>query len=638
MKQRQEKRGLAYQIIVFIFISLFLIFTAFIAITRILFSHIMMENAQETVSHLANETTYQIENRLTSVVNISRTILTLYRYDHFERNKLDSILHDWVYEFENLEAITIAYAPSYHQEGYSRTIFHSHNRAVYQELHPADYQYLDWFQIPFELKSKYWTEPWYDATATQETVISYCLPLFAEGKCVGIMRLDTKLSALQKIVSPLKLKHSGYAFLVSSIGTIITHPADSLIFNESIFSLAEATNDKNLRQIGKKMINGNIDFVRLQDNAFFGDSWLYYCPLLTNNWSLGIIIPHKDVVGYLNLLLIIQTLFSIIIFLTISFIVYYRTLSVSRPIRLFTEVAERIGQGDFDAKLPKTGNSYEIDRLILAFEKMQESLKDYIKNLEITNAEKNRIETEVKIASEIQRKLIPENTLQPYEIKELRCYGILEPAGDIGGDLYDFFPIDKSHFLFVIADVAGKGIVASMTMTIVSTYLRTVSTYHYTASEIMQNLNNFLCKQTSASNFVTALLGIINLKTGELEFSNAGHTPMIIRKSDLSYKIFAETHSYPLGIFANKEIHSTTIKLEKGEEIILVTDGVTETMNATEDFLGLKGLENIIKNLSSTNPEQTVRQIFQQVHSFAQNTPQKDDITILVIDYKKNED
>ncbi|NLM90587.1 MAG: phosphoserine phosphatase, partial [Candidatus Cloacimonetes bacterium] len=143
MKQRQEKRGLAYQIIVFIFISLFLIFTAFIAITRILFSHIMMENAQETVSHLANETTYQIENRLTSVVNISRTILTLYRYDHFERNKLDSILHDWVYEFENLEAITIAYAPSYYQEGYSRTIFHSHNRAVYQELHPADYQYLD---------------------------------------------------------------------------------------------------------------------------------------------------------------------------------------------------------------------------------------------------------------------------------------------------------------------------------------------------------------------------------------------------------------------------------------------------------------------------------------------------------------
>ncbi len=80
-------------------------------------------NAHETVSHLANETTYQIENRLTSVVNISRIILTLYRYDHFERNKLDSILHDWVYEFENLEAITIAYAPSYHQEGYSRTIF-----------------------------------------------------------------------------------------------------------------------------------------------------------------------------------------------------------------------------------------------------------------------------------------------------------------------------------------------------------------------------------------------------------------------------------------------------------------------------------------------------------------------------------
>ncbi|HQM04123.1 MAG TPA: phosphoserine phosphatase, partial [Candidatus Cloacimonas sp.] len=125
MKQRQEKRGLAYQIIVFIFISLILVFAAFIGITRILFSHIMMDNAKETVSHLANETIYQIENRLTKVLDISRTILILYHNNHFERKKLDSLLHDLVYEFETLEAVTIAYAPSSYQKGYSRTIFHS---------------------------------------------------------------------------------------------------------------------------------------------------------------------------------------------------------------------------------------------------------------------------------------------------------------------------------------------------------------------------------------------------------------------------------------------------------------------------------------------------------------------------------
>ena len=187
----------------------------------------------------------------------------------------------------------------------------------------------------------------------------------------------------------------------------------------------------------------------------------------------------------------------------------------------------------------------------------------------------------------------------------------------------------------MIADVTGKGIVASMTMTMVSTYLRTVSTYHYTTGEIMQNLNNFLCKQTSASNFVTALLGILNLKNGKLEFSNAGHTPLIIRNIDNDYKIISETHSSPLGVFENIVIGSAAITLEKGDEIILFTDGITETMNPAEDFLELKGLENIITELNSTNPEQTAVQILQKVHSFAQNTPQKDDITILVIDYKK---
>ncbi len=155
------------------------------------------------------------------------------------------------------------------------------------------------------------------------------------------------------------------------------------------------------------MINGDSDFVHLQGDTVFGDSWLYYSPLLSNNWSLGIVIAHKDVVRDLNLMLIIQTLLSVVIFITISLIVYYRTLSVSSPIRLFTEIANKIGKGDFDAQLPATANSYEIERLILAFATMQKSLKEYIENLKITTTEKNRIETEVQLASEIQRKLIP---------------------------------------------------------------------------------------------------------------------------------------------------------------------------------------------------------------------------------------
>jgi len=636
MTKNPEPRSLAYQIIMFIFIFLVLIFSIFIGITRFLFSNIMMNNAQDTVSHIANEAIYQIEGRLTKIVDISRTVSILYHSEQYNSKKVNSLLHDLVYEFDTLEAITIAYAPNY--SGNSRTIYHFQNKAITRDLKLNDYQFLDWFQIPFELKSKYWTEPWFDAANPKEPIISYCVPIFSEGNCVGIMRLDTKLSALQRIVSPLKMKHSGYAFLVSSIGTIITHPADSLAFNETIFSIAEGAKDITLRQIGKNMINGESDFVHLQGNTVFGNSWLYYSPLLSNNWSLGIVIAHKDVVRDLNLMLIIQTLLSVVIFITISLIVYYRTLSVSRPIRLFTEIANKIGKGDFDAQLPATANSYEIEHLILAFATMQKSLKEYIENLKITTTEKNRIETEVQIASEIQRKLIPKNTEHPYGLKEIRSYGILEPAGDIGGDLYDFFPVDNNHFLFIIADVAGKGIVASMTMTMVSTYLRTVSTYQNSPGEIMQNLNNFLCKQSTASNFVTALLGIINLHTGELRFTNAGHPPLIIRKSKNGCRVIPETHSNPLGVFADMAISISTIQLEAGDEIILITDGITEIMNPEEEFLSLKGLTDIINQLTTDNPEQTAFQILQEVHRFAQNALQKDDITILVMDYKKNEE
>ncbi|MEN6445797.1 MAG: SpoIIE family protein phosphatase [Candidatus Cloacimonas sp.] len=633
MENKREQPGLAYQIIVFIFFFLIIIFSVYIGITRFLFSEIMMENSRESISHLAHETVSEIESRFTKVVDISHIIISLYHADYFDRKKLDTFLYDLIYEFNTLESVTIAYAPEYYLNGNSRTIYQNRNQPGFKELKLEDYQYLDWFQIPYELKSKYWTEPWYDANSTKQIVISYCVPLFAQGKCVGIMRMDTKLSDLQRIVSPLKLERSGYAFLISSVGTIITHPADSLTFNESIFSLAEAANDSQLRQIGENMIKGETDFVHLQGDNILGDSWLYYTPLLTNNWSLGIVIAHKDVVKDLNLLLIIQTLFSLVIFITISLVVYYRTFNVSKPIRYFADIASKIGQGDFDAQLPLSGNSYEIDHLIQSFSAMQESLKVYIKNLEITIEEKNRILAEVQIASKIQQKLIPENTEHPYDIKAISCYGILEPAGVIGGDLYDFFPVDESQFLFVIADVAGKGIVAAMTMTMVSTYLRTISTYHYTASEILQNLNNFLCKQSSVSNFVTALLGIIDLEKGELEFSNAGHTPLIIKKKGNRYKIYSETHSTPLGVFENMQIGSSNLMLDKGDELILFTDGITETMDEAEDFLGIKGVVKIIRELSTDSPEQTATQIIQKVHNFAKNAAVRDDITILVIDY-----
>lgn len=634
MVNKHEDRTIAYQIITFIFISLFIIFSIYVGITRFLFSRIMTDNARESVSHLAHETISEIEGKFNRIEALGRSVLELNNMHAMSEELLNHFLFSLVYEYPELECITIALDPNLQNKADAKAIFYRQNQEIVLPYPNADYQYLDWFQIPFSLQKKFWTEPWFDYQATNQLVVSFCLPMFSNGRCVGIIRLDTKLSDLQNMVTPLKLKRSGFAFLISNIGTIITHPADSLVMDESIFSLAEQYKDTNLRKIGQKMVKGEVDFIRTRSSSFFGDSWIYFSPLTTNNWSLGIVIANTDVMRDLNLLLIIQLLISVISFLSISIIVYYRTLRVSKPLRVFTEVAEKIGMGNFNTQLPDIGKSYEIDRLTQSFAAMQSSLKEYIHNLQITSAEKNRIIAEVKIASEIQRNLIPKNVKHPEISDELRIHGILEPASEIGGDLFDYFPIDDRYFCFAIADVAGKGIAAAMTMTMVSTFLRTVAKYHLSSSEMLEQLNNFLARNNIDANFVTILLGIIDLQSDTLEFSNAGHVPMFIRKINRSYMKYGETHSTAVGMFENLKIGSDTLKLDIGDELILFTDGITEALNLKEEFLTIGGLEKIIQQLGMPNPETTATYILNSVKDFCQGSTEKDDTTILVLDYK----
>lgn len=634
MQIKLQDRTLAYQIITFIFVFLLIIFTSSILITRFLFHRVMLENAEENLSHLAHETINQIDGRLERVQTMARSMLLLISLKSLDDNKLNEHLYNMITEHQELISITLASRNSESDVFSARIIYNERNSMVVKNIPGDDYTFQDWFLIPYLTQKRHWSEPWYDSHGPEKMVISLCLPFFENGKVAGILRFDTELRHLQSIVSPLKVKKNGYAFLLSNTGTIVTHPADSLVMNESVFSLAESNQDEQLRKIGRSMIAGETDFVQLKKHSLAKNYWMYYSPIHTNRWCLAIMIAHHDVMKDLNMILIIQTMVSILSFLTISLIVYYRTLSTAKPLRKFTEIAEKIGKGDFDTVLPNGKGTYEIEHLSQSFAAMQTSLKEYIHNLQITNQEKNRIIAEVKVASEVQKNLIPTNKDHPCDKKELRVYGILEPAGDIGGDLYDYFMIDDTHFCFAIADVAGKGIVASMTMTIASTFLRSIGKFYHEASEIASALNVFLCKNNVEANFVTTLLGVIDLDTGRLQFSNAGHVPLLVRKVDGSYKKYSTTHSTAVGVFEDIVIGQEELQLDPGDELILFTDGITEAMNTEEEFLGIAGLEGIVQNLGLPNPQNDAITILDSIRSFARNAKQHDDITILVIDYK----
>jgi sigma-B regulation protein RsbU (phosphoserine phosphatase) len=254
-------------------------------------------------------------------------------------------------------------------------------------------------------------------------------------------------------------------------------------------------------------------------------------------------------------------------------------------------------------------------------------------NLVKTTREKDKITAEIKFAAQIQQTIIPSNRNLLSDVKEVNIFGILEPAEEIGGDLYDAFMIDDTKLCFAIADVFGKGIVASMLMTMAQTLLRSKAKYTGSVVELMSEINQYLCENNKQSNFITMLIGVLDLQSGIVEFCNSGHTPLYLLKANQQCIRYGETHSTALGIFPDLKMTSSFIQLDVKDSIILFTDGITEAMSENEVFFGYQRLENILRQLQSPNPETIVKTIFQEVRNFTGKDKQNDDLSILVINF-----
>ncbi len=632
MAQNRVGKTLAYQLISFVLTFMLIIFVTSILLTRTFYSKVMLDVQLNNMRHLGHERIYLIDGILYNVESLAKLARSTMMINEMNDLQRESMLRTLL--LDNSQIHSICMADKVFEGVPPKTMYTVRHRFLQRDIQGLNYLYQDWFQIPQNTGKPYWTEPWVDNEGKGEMVISYSIPLYDKGEITGFLRFDIELKYLQELTTDRSSFKIGTTFLVSSTGTLVAHPDLALVMNQSLFSLAQEYKEPSLSSLGEAMISGESGFIKIGGRSPFKNSWIYYQNIMSNHWSVGVSIEESTLMKEVNLILLIQTLTSILIFLLVGVAIYIRALIVSRPLKKLAKAADLIGAGDFDAGIPFSDKSQEIATLSQSFYSMQQSLKGYIQNLRITTEEKNQIRGDVIYASEIQTKLVPNNTEHPLGIKELRAFGILEPAGDIGGDLYDYFMIDEDHFCFVIADVLGKGIVAAMAMTMVSTLLLSIAPYYKSSSELLRELNKFLSRNNIESNFVTALLGVIELSSGKLEYSNCGHLPLYIRRMDRNFVKYAHTHSTALGVFENLDIGSDVIQLNIGDEIILYTDGITEAMDIREEFLGLKGLEEILQSLPMPNPENTAKSILNKVHDFARGSTHKDDITLLVIDYK----
>ena len=242
--------------------------------------------------------------------------------------------------------------------------------------------------------------------------------------------------------------------------------------------------------------------------------------------------------------------------------------------------------------------------------------------------EKRRIASELEIASRIQRDMLPDH-FDPFpECRAFELYASTTPAKQVGGDFFDVFPIDEDHLGLAVGDVSGKGIPASLFMTVAMTLIRDHALQEKSPATVLREVNHVLCSRNDESMFVTAWMGIVQLSAGVLTAANAGHEYPILRQ-ERSYELFKDRHGLPLGAMDGSRYREYTIQLTPGTALFLYSDGMAEAINRQQEQFGTDRAIEVLNTSAGGSAEEIVRAVHEAVDRFAGEEPQFDDLTLL---------
>ena len=302
-----------------------------------------------------------------------------------------------------------------------------------------------------------------------------------------------------------------------------------------------------------------------------------------------------------------------------------------KPLRQFADSAISIADGDLEAPLPEIQSEDELLQLRNSFEHMQHALKQHINDLQTTTASKERLQSELKIAHDIQMGMIP--TTFPQR-QDLDLFASMTPAKEVGGDLYDFI-IEGDELFFIIGDVAGKGVPASLYMAVTRTLFRNLAGNYQSAANIVREMNHAIASTNDSFIFVTVFVGVLDMKTHYLTYCNAAHNAPVMITAEGECSLLEVETNLPIGVEDRYAYGEQQVDFPPGSALLLYTDGLTEAMYFSSDgsrklFGEHRVLHDVQKNCKASAIE-VIDFLKQHVSVFADGTEQSDDLTMLFL-------
>lgn len=249
------------------------------------------------------------------------------------------------------------------------------------------------------------------------------------------------------------------------------------------------------------------------------------------------------------------------------------------------------------------------------------------------NNQLTSIKQDLSVARRIQESFLPKFNSIELDAKHVSVFGAMRSAFEVGGDFYDFFNLDDHRIGFVVGDVSGKGISAAMFMGVTRILLRSAGLLFQKSDECISYVNNVICGDASDNIFVAVLYGILDMNSGDIDFTNAGHTAPFILKKDGTINCIPISNNTVVGVFEDYKYKNSTLKLQNGDTLFICTDGMTEAFNQDNVVYGKERLVNQLSQLIGQSPETIVNTLLQDVIKYEDNTKQVDDVTLLAVKF-----
>ena len=524
------------------------------------------------------------------------------------------------------------------------------------KLMPLDAKDRPWYIGAKETGDVYLTPVTRDLHTPQMGVMCG-VPVYHDGKFMGVAGAGMYLDLLSRMIENVDLGDKGNICIVNDLGRILFSnlKTGSLSVEESTTDLRYSSNE-DLRSLVKEALNGEEGVKQLLlDGA---QCYAAYAPMKTVGWSVFVVLAKDEVDAPTAALQKDldriaaaseeeadgQARRAVLIFITViaaalcvaAVVSLILSNRIVRPIRQLTDEVGRVKGEDLDFKW-ETDTGDETQLLAEAFQSLTGRMKTYVSDIEKITAEKERIGTELELATRIQADMLPGMFPAFPDRKDFDIYASMTPAKEVGGDFYDFFLLDKNHLALVIADVSGKGVPAALFMMGSMILIRNEVKNGLSPANVLRRINDQICSGNREDMFITVWLGILDLSTGKLTAANAGHEYPALKQPDGSFELIKDPHGFVIGGLPDEYYTEYEWQLKPGAKIFVYTDGVPEAGESRSAFYGTDRMMEALRAAENESPQKILEAVDASVRKYVGNAPQFDDVTMLCVEYKGQE-